>query len=89
MNKLHEIDTNVCGCGKPLRYSHMLPDGTERMSCNKYIICPTYDELLAQRDQFRRKMLQYEATLKQIVNVNAMDYEYRAWAKNILNENNS
>jgi len=37
----------VCNCGRQIRYSH-LKDGVNVGSCNKHIICPTYEEL--QRD---------------------------------------
>lgn len=30
-----------CNCGKPAKYMH----SEDRMSCNKYDVCPTYDEL--------------------------------------------
>jgi len=33
----------LCGCGRELRYSHF-KDGVEVMSCNKRVICMTYDE---------------------------------------------
>ena len=33
-----------CPCGKPSRYSHMVDDG-EVLSCNKYAVCLSYDEL--------------------------------------------
>lgn len=79
--KVHPVDTLVtCGCGNTLRYSHFR-DGVEVFSCNKYIVCPTYDELIE-----RSKLcFRYENALRQIVNVNAMDYEYRTWAKAALN----
>lgn len=31
----------ICGCGRPIQYSHT--DG--RHSCNKRVVCPTYQEL--------------------------------------------
>jgi hypothetical protein len=73
------MTNSLCGCGNPTRYSHVVK-GIEKMSCNKYIVCPTYDELLAHS----RRCLLYEVTLQQIVDINAMDYEYRTWAKNVL-----
>jgi hypothetical protein len=38
---------NKCNCGKPVRYSHNKVGDTGEMkgSCNKYSICPTYEEL--------------------------------------------
>lgn len=78
--KAHQVDTLVtCGCGNPVRYSHFR-DGVEVMSCNKHIVCPTYDELIERS----KVCFRYENALRQIVNVNAMDYEYRTWAKAAL-----
>ena len=38
-----ELGGGLCGCGKPARYiSH------NGGSCNKYVRCPTYDELREQ-----------------------------------------
>jgi hypothetical protein len=67
----------MCGCGRMLRYSH-LKDGNEVMSCNKYTVCLTYSELNAEA-------IKYKAALERIVNVKAMNYEYKAWAKGALN----
>jgi len=39
-----------CNCGKPSRYLHTDEDGNQVYSCNKYYICPTYDELVAKLD---------------------------------------
>jgi hypothetical protein len=74
---------------------YMVVDGN--MSCNKYGRCPSYEELLIQRDRLLTQYLLYQHTLTQITNINAMDYEYRTWAKEALdkanevinNENNS
>jgi len=35
----------LCNCGKEVRYMHRAPDGTDNMSCNKRVICPSYEEL--------------------------------------------
>ena len=71
-----------CGCGGQLRYMH----GQDRMSCNKYAVCPTYDELFEQLRAERAKSGIYGVALEKIVGVNAMDYEYKAWAKQALDE---
>jgi hypothetical protein len=34
----------MCGCGRPVRYIVSNGDGTAD-SCNKYMRCPTWDEL--------------------------------------------
>lgn len=33
----------LCGCGRPVQYSH-----GDKHSCNKRVVCPTYDELREQ-----------------------------------------
>jgi len=38
-----ELKPLLCGCGREVRYSHF-KDGEEVMSCNKRIICLTYEE---------------------------------------------
>lgn len=71
--------TDKCNCGNPIRYSHK--DGN---SCNKYVICPTYDELRREHEYYRRISLMYANTLTTMKNTNACDHEYRTWAKNAL-----
>jgi hypothetical protein len=68
----------LCGCGRKLRYSH---GSLDVMSCNKYSVCLTYteqEELIKSLNTENRK---YKDALDKIVSVNAMDYEYKAWAK--------
>jgi len=74
-----------CGCGEEGRYVHFLPDGEEVYSCNKYRRCPTYDELAEKVRTLTLRCNRYESTLKEIVVISAMDYEYRTWAKEALN----
>lgn len=73
-----------CNCGKLGRYLHTVEGVPMVLSCNKYSVCPTYDQLLCERDLLRREHDRYEKTLNNIVRVNAMDYEYRTWAKQTL-----
>ena len=48
-NKWAEEAFGLCNCGQRNRYSHFttLDDGTreEVMSCNKYVVCATYEQL--------------------------------------------
>ncbi len=44
VNDESELKPLLCGCGRKVRYSHF-KGGEEVMSCNKYTVCPTYDEL--------------------------------------------
>jgi len=44
-DSLFPTDKLLCNCGKPVRYSH-----GDRHSCNKYCVCPTYDELRSSLD---------------------------------------
>ena len=43
------MDMEKCNCGREIRYSHFKksPDGNEHevFSCNKYCVCPTYEEV--------------------------------------------
>ncbi len=73
-----------CGCGGELRYSHQLPDGTQTMSCNKYAVCMTWEEQHNRISFLTRENSVLTAALQTIVNTNACDYEYRAWAKAAL-----
>ena len=53
----------MCGCGRPVRYIVSNGDGTAD-SCNKYMRCPTWDELYEQNKELRGKLGQYETLLK-------------------------
>ena len=83
-NDESELKPLLCGCGGKLRYSHFI-DGEEVMSCNKYAVCLTYQEQFEKINSLNNEMLRYKAGLSKIVTVNAMDYEYKAWAKEALN----
>lgn len=78
-----EHDTK-CGCGKAGRYAHFDDGGIETLSCNKYTRCLTYDEQHQKLAELATSMFRYENALRKIVDVNGMDYEYKAWAKEAL-----
>lgn len=40
----------LCGCGNPVRY--IMPNGGPG-SCNKYMRCPSYNDVTVQRDELR------------------------------------
>ncbi len=44
MSKFLELEAK-CPCGKDGRYFNIDKIGNQVMSCNKYSVCPTYDEL--------------------------------------------
>ena len=71
-----------CNCGRDSRYSHR-DINTDKIaySCNKYQVCPTYDQLLELRDLQRKKIVSYESALNKIITTDAEAYEYKAWAK--------
>lgn len=71
--------SDKCNCGRTIRYSHK--DGN---SCNKYIICPSYEDLQKEHEYYHKLSQMYLNTLTIIRNTNACDYEYRAWAKNTI-----
>jgi hypothetical protein len=75
-----DLSALLCGCGRKVRYGHF-KDGEQVMSCNKYAVCLTYDQQFDLIKELQNKSLRYENTLKRIVKVNGMDYEYKAWAK--------
>ena len=75
-----ELNALLCGCGRRLRYSH----SGQRMSCNKYAVCLTYDEQSERIRELSNDILRYKNYLQKIVDVNGMDYEYKAWAKECL-----
>jgi len=77
--------SNMCGCGRDIRYSHMV-GGELRDSCNKYTVCLTYQE---QHDKLRELTNQvsiYKHVLKRIVEMDGEAYEYKAWAKGVLDD---
>ncbi len=51
-----------CNCGLPVRYSH----GDNIFSCNKYAVCPTYNELLESTRKEERYNLVYRNFVNQI-----------------------
>jgi len=79
MNDVEQVV--MCGCGGILRYSHRQKDGSEKMSCNKYVVCMTWSEQQDRITELSRENTKMKAALQKIVNVNACDYEYRTWAK--------
>lgn len=83
MEKIDRFHLENCGCGKRGRYYHF-KDGVEVMACNKYIVCATYEELQDRVRLLGHEMNTYKAYLQKIVDVNAMDYEYKTWAKEAL-----
>lgn len=74
-----------CGCGGPLLYSHNTPNGEQRQSCNKYMVCMTWDEQNKALYSLMVENKKMRAVLEKIASVNACDYEYRTWAKEALN----
>jgi hypothetical protein len=74
----------LCGCGRQVRYSHFDDNGNEVMSCNKHFVCMTYSEQYERLLALERVAARYKCALESIVSVNAMDYEYKAWAKAAL-----
>jgi len=76
--------SDKCGCGKRLRYSHFKEDRTEVMSCNKYVVCMTYDEQRNKLETINAEMLRYKTALTKIVETSGMFYEFKSWAKDAL-----
>ncbi len=80
-------DESLCGCGRPGRYMHFDSERKEVWACNKYQRCLTYDEQFELIKELRADMVRYRNALEKIVEINAMDYEYKAWAKKALDAN--
>ena len=71
-----------CNCGRDSRYSHRDINTNEFVySCNKYQVCPTYEQLLKLTDLQSKKIVRYESALDKIITTDAEAYEYKAWAK--------
>ena len=73
---------SLCKCGKTIKYSHS--DG--RYSCNKYVVCPSHEELTKLYDAACAAGLKYEHVLNRIVKEDGEAFEYKAWALAILKE---
>lgn len=71
-----------CGCGRDSRYRL----GNDLYSCNRHKRCLSYEE---QEDLIKKLSYEnsiYKHCVDKIVIVNAMDYEYRTWAKEALQQ---
>ena len=77
------VNEGLCNCGRKLRYSHG-PVEANVMSCNKYTVCPSYDELEKLLKNATEESSKYKHVLDMIVRVEGKDYEYKAWAKQAL-----
>ena len=73
---------SLCNCGKTIKYSHL--DG--QYSCNKHVVCPTYEELADRHKVYKSAGLRYEHVLNRIVKEDGEAFEYKAWALAILKE---
>ena len=58
-----------CNCGLPVRYSH----GEKGDSCNKYAVCPTYDQLLEENQKLQKQLHWYRYSVNKIDDY----FEYR------------
>ena len=51
------LDFQKCNCGKPVRYCMGKNDnGEEIFSCNKRVVCKTYDELYQELELLKRTL---------------------------------
>jgi hypothetical protein len=64
-----------CNCGRDSRYLHKVGE-EEVMSCNKHIVCPTYEELLLKRDEYHRDMLQALKMADTLINCKETSFHY-------------
>lgn len=59
-------DDFVCGCGKPVRYIAVGKGSEGEGSCNKYMRCPTYDELQDTLKHANKCLSAYQKAINQI-----------------------
>lgn len=78
--------SNTCGCGLPAKYYTFSDVTASQGSCNKYGRCMSYDDLLAEQRRLTKDLVKYYKALTKIVEVDGMDYEYKAWAKAAIAE---
>jgi len=55
----------ACNCGRPVRYS-IFKNGVEKLSCNKRVICPTYEELTKDLNRTKAILALYTKTINRI-----------------------
>jgi hypothetical protein len=60
-----------CNCGRPVKYAHIKDGGGHVMSCNKHIVCPTYEELVKTNQELTRELYKKCALLDKIKSVMA------------------
>ena len=72
----------LCGCGRELRYTH----SEDRMSCNMHVVCLNYDEQFDLIKELKNDSDRYRKALERIVQIRAMEYEYKSWAKEALKD---
>jgi len=81
----------TCGCGRPTRYVKILDDGTEVHSCNKYGRCPSYEELLNERNVLKYLVNAYR-NKRDVDGLNGRKWDevehFRAEAQIVRLENN-
>ena len=65
---------------------HFDEDRNEVYACNKYTRCLTYEEQQEKIRKLTRLVSIFGGALTYIVQVNGMDYEYKAWAKAALSK---
>ncbi len=62
---------NKCNCGREIRYSTLFSnDGvfdTSKGSCNKYSVCLPYDEVLTQRDNYRKLLKELQEAMGDVL----------------------
>ena len=63
-----------------------MASGSPVYACNKYRRCLTYEEMQVRLKDVTHEMMTYRSCLEDIVRINAMDYEYKAWAKGSLDK---
>jgi len=75
-----------CKCGKEGRYSRFNEGAIETSHCSKRGDCLSYEEQRHKITQLESDNRRMKSQLEKIVAVSAMDYEYRTWAKEGLQD---
>jgi hypothetical protein len=54
----------LCGCGRPVRY--LTPGNEDGGSCNKYMRCPTYEDIRSTLKVANRRLLLFQEAVNKI-----------------------
>ncbi len=57
-----------CNCGRETKYGMFVGEEEQYVqSCNKYSVCPTYDEVLTQRDNYHKLLKELQEAMGDVL----------------------